>query len=111
MIELDNNDLIIFCKICQNDNKRNYDYEILIYRLKDKNYSLIQKIKEDRNGYQIQESYSGCMIFAKTFSLNSIKKLSGNNFISISNYGIRLYSLNNKNQYSLVIMDTHLEGY
>ena len=29
--------------------------------------------------------------------------------MSISNYGIRLYSLNNKNQYSLVLMDTHLE--
>jgi hypothetical protein len=29
--------------------------------------------------------------------------------MSISNYGIRLYSLNNNNQYSLVLMDTHLE--
>ena len=30
--------------------------------------------------------------------------------MSISNYGIKMYSLNNNNQYSLVLLDTHLEG-
>ena len=29
--------------------------------------------------------------------------------MSFSNYGIKMYSLNDKNQYSLVLLDTHIE--
>ena len=108
VIELDNKDLIFFYKIKIN-NSWKYEYELLIYRLKDKKYSLLQKIKEDRKGYKIQKSCSGCEVYSKNFCLEWIKKLSNNRFMSISNYGIRLYSLNNNNQYSLVLMDTHLE--
>ena len=110
MIELDNNDLILFINTNKNKNNWRFENEIHIYRLKDKNYCLDQKIKEDRNGYKIQESYSGCFVSSKQFNLLDIKKLSGNRFISISNYGFRIYSLNNNNQYSLILMDTHLEG-
>ena len=110
IIQLDNKDLIIFSKKRKNDNSWNYDYELLIYRLKDKNYSLFQTIKEDRKGYKLQNSYSGCMVYSKSFSLMWIKKLSGNRFMSISNYGIKIYSLNEKSQYSLVLLEPHLEG-
>ena len=110
VIELDNNDLILFIKTNKDKNYWRFENEIHIYRLKDKNYCLDQKIKEDRNGYKIQESHSGCEVFSKEFNLLDIKKLSGNRFISISNYGFRIYSLNNNNQYSLILMDTHLEG-
>jgi hypothetical protein len=100
VIQLDNNDLIFAGE---------YYKTLYIYRLKDNKYSLFQKIKEDRKGYKIQKSCSGCEVYSKEFCLEWIKKLSNNRFMSISNYGIRLYSLNNNNQYSLVLMDTHLE--
>ena len=111
IIQSDNQDLIIFSKKRKNDNDDRwyYEYELLIYRLKDKNYSLLQTIKEDRKGYKLQESHSGCMAYLKTFSLMWIKKLSGNRFMSISNYGIKIYSLNEKGQYSLVLLEPHLE--
>ena len=108
MIELDNKDLIFFCT----NKKYNfwyYEYEILIYRLNNEKYSFIQKIKEDRKGYKVQDDYWGCEVSPKGFSLYNIEKLSGNRFMSFSNYGIKMYSLNDKNQYSLVLLDTHIE--
>ena len=110
VVELVNNDLIFFVESSKKVNKWSYDNEILIYRLKDKYYNLEQKIKEDRNGYHIQKTYSGCSVYSKDFELLDIKRLSGNRFMSISNYGFRIYSLNNNNQYSLILMDVHLEG-
>ena len=116
VIELDNHDLI-FISTKRNKEKKNIysfgyenDYELFIYRLKNKKYYLFQRIKEDRNGYEIQNSYSGCFSYPKSFSLIKMQKLSGNRFLSISNYGFRLYSLNDNNQYSLVLKETHLEG-
>ena len=110
VIELDNNDLIFIC-ISENDKVKWKDnYELYIYRLKDQKYSLVQKIKEDRKGYRIQYSYSHCHRSPKEYEIKSIKKLSGNRFMIISNYGIKLYCLNNNNKYSLILMDTHLEG-
>lgn len=60
----------------------------------------------------MQESYSGCLINPKEFLLLTIKRLSSNRILSISNYGIRIYALNLKenNCYSLILMETHLEG-
>ena len=111
VIELDNNDLIICGKTCQKTDYYEINNEfIFIYRLKDKNYSLIQSINENISGYKFQKYRSGCITSLKKFSLCFVKKLSGNRFMSISNYGIRLYSLNNENKYSLVLMDVHLEG-
>ena len=101
IIQLDNNDLIIFIR-------EKYD-NILIYRLKGKKYFLFQKIIEDKKGYATQETHSGCFFYPKKFQLEWIKKLSNNKFITISNYGFRIYSYNNvNNEYSLILMDTHL---
>ena len=121
VIELDNHDLIFFMinkkKKKQDENFNFYleeydfnDFELIIYRLKDNNYSILQKIKEERKGYKLQFESSGCLEYTKTFSLKKIKKLSENRFMSISNYGIRLYSLNNSNLYSLVLMESDLSG-
>lgn len=101
ILQLDNNDLIIFIR-------EKYD-NILIYRLKGKKYYLFQKIIEDKKGYETQIKCSGCCVRTpKKYQLEWIKKLSNNKFITISNYGFKMYSLNEKNEYSLILMDTHL---
>ena len=101
VIELDNNDLVFMI---------NNDNNLYFYRLEKGKYIFFQKIKEDITGYKMQEYLSGCMVFQKKFKLNKIKKLYGNKFISISNYGIRIYDLNEKEEYSIVLMDVHSEG-
>ena len=103
VIELDNNDLVFFMEIKKS--KNDYDYELHIYRLKDKKYFLIQKIKEDRAGYTEQNRSFGCMICPKPFKLLKIKSLLNNRILSISNYGIRIYDLNLKenNCYCLIL--------
>ena len=73
-----------------------YNYELLIYKLKNKIYSLHQKIKENRNGYVLETTHHCCRISPKNYEVNWIKKLSGNRFMIISNYGIKIYSLNKK---------------
>ena len=45
-------------------------------------------------------------LFIQKHSIYQILK----DYLSISNYGFKIYSLNNNNQYSLVLMDKHLEG-
>ena len=123
VIELDNNDLVFLMLISKSKNSENNndyffyynnncDYELHIYRLKDKKYYLFQKIKEDITGYSMQNSYSGCMAYPKTFELLEIKRLSNNRILSISNYGIRMYALNlaKNNSYFLILMDIHMEG-
>ena len=99
IIELDNNDLIFFTV-----DVRYLKNELLIYRLKDKDYILFQKITEDKKGYITQKEQSGCTVFEKKYFLKNIVKLSNNRFMCISNYGIKIYSLNKSNQYSLVLM-------
>ena len=92
IIELDNKDLIFLTE------KEDEKDELLIYRLKNNNYNLIKKIIEfdDISDNIIPED--------KNYYLYWHKKLSGNRFITISNYGFRIYSLNNKNLYSFVLM-------
>ena len=102
VIQLDNNDIIVL-SIEKFAN-------IYIYRLKDNNYFRFQKIIEDRNGYALQDETRGCLISEKKFELEWIKKLSKNKFMTISNYGFKIYSLNENNQYSLILMDTHEKG-
>ena len=87
-----------------------YYYQLLIYRLKDNKYYLLQKIKEDMTGYTIQESYSGCMVYPKEYDVDFIKEISGNRFICVTNYGFKIYSLNDKNEYSLSLLTVHQEG-
>lgn len=82
VIELDNNDLVFFMAI-ENSKSYKYDSELHIYRLKDQQYFLFQIIKEDKTGYDMQESYSGCLIYPKEFLLLTIKRLSSNRILSI----------------------------
>ena len=85
-----------------------FNYELVIYRLKNNNYFLFQKIKEDMTGYKMQWWHCGWTErYPKTFHLNWIKKLSGNRFMSISNYGIKIYALNSKENYTIVLLDKH----
>ena len=103
VIELDNNDIIFLAR-------KKTSYNLLIYRLKDNKYSLLQKLEENSKGYEPQRSYSGCRSFPKSYKMKFLEKLSRNKFISISNYGFKIYSLNENNQYSLVLMDEYLDG-
>ena len=110
VIELENNDLVFQIVIKKSEYYSNY--ELHIYRLKNKKYFLFQKILEEMKGYKMQMSRDGCILNPKEFILLRIKALSNNRILSISNYGIRIYSLNlsNNNFYSLILMDTHMEG-
>jgi hypothetical protein len=98
-IQLDNNDLVLHS-----------DNQIFIYRLKDGKYSLLQKIEENRGGFELQYSHSGCMRYPKSYKVDFIKEISGNRFICVSNYGFKIYSLNKKNEYSIILLNEHYEG-
>ena len=98
-IQLDNNDLVLHS-----------DNQIFIYRLKDGKYSLLQKIEENRGGFELQYSYSGCRGYPKSYKVDFIKEISGNRFICVSNYGFKIYSLNKKNEYSIILLNEHYEG-
>ena len=88
----------------------NTSYNLLIYRLKDNKYSLLQELEENSKGYKPQRIYSGCKSKPKSYEMKFLEKLSRNKFLSISNYGFKIYSLNENNQYSLVFMDVYLDG-
>ena len=104
IIQLDNKDIIAL-QLKEEENT------ILIYRLStNKNYFLFQTIKENRKGYKMQFTYSGIFADSKTYSIEMIKRISGNRFITVSNYGFKIYSLDENNQYSLILFETHLEG-
>ena len=99
VIQLDNKDLAFFA-----------DNLIMIYRLKKEKYFLFQKIKEKQTGYHQQDSYSGCMAYPKTFEALFIKEISGNRFKCVSNYGFKMYSLNEKNEYNVTLLEWYHEG-
>ena len=107
-IELNNNDLIFLS--CVRDS--NTDplflfsddmYKILIYKLKDKNYSLIQEINEDMTGFKMQRERCGCRREPKSYYPEYLKEISNNRFFCVSNYGIKLFSLNTKNEYASIL--------
>ena len=98
-IQLDNKDLVIFAK-----------YQLIIYRLKNEKYYLFQKIDENSAGFQQQSSYSGCMAYPKIYESEFIKEISGNRFILVSNYGFKIYSLNEKNEYFISSLERYHEG-
>ena len=110
-IQLDNGDLI-FVSVDKIEKKWSYEYDYahLIYRLKDNKYCLIQTIKEDMTGYAQQKSFSGCMAYPKKYAVRFIKEISGNRFICFTNYGFKIYSLNDKNEYYLDLLSTHSQG-
>ena len=98
-IQLDNNDLVLLS--CN---------QLFIYRLKDGKYSLLQKIEENKGGFKLQYSHSGCELYPKSYEADFIKEISGNRFICVSNYGFKIYSLNEKNEYSIILIKEHYEG-
>ena len=78
----------------------------MIYRLKDGKYFLFQKINENNTGYKRQRERSGCLIFGtKKYEVRYLQEISGNRFFCFSNYGLKLYSLNKKNKYSIVLLE------
>ena len=109
-ILLDNNDLVFACFIYDKDDLNN-KYVLLIYRLKEKQYYLFQEIKEGGFGYLSRFGKRG--FCSNTFNkieykVDYLKSISGNKFICVSNYGIKIYSLNGNNEYSLVLLNKHL---
>ena len=109
-IQLDNNDLVFACSILVKNNW-NRNYELLIYRLKEQKYHLFQKIKEDGFGYLSKygnDGFCGNTAYKIEYEVNNLKAISGYRFICISNYGIKIYSLNENNEYSLILINEHL---
>jgi hypothetical protein len=89
----------------------NKTYELLIYRLKEKKYYLFQKIKEGGFGYSSKygnHGFCGNTAYKIRYEIDNLKSISGNRFICISNYGIKIYSLNTNNEYSLILINEHL---
>ena len=105
-IQLNNNDLVL--ATFEINLEFIFINEIHIYRLKDNKYNLIQKIKEDVTGYSPQ--CAGCINIPKDYQVKYLKEISGNRFIYISSYGFKIYCLNNKNEYSFVLLEEHLEN-
>ena len=99
VIQLDNKDLVFLSK-----------EKIIIYRLKNDKYSLIQSIDEKRVGYEIQMINNEGLYHAKFYKASFIKDISGNRFICASNYGFKTYALNEKNEYSIIQIETYYEG-
>ena len=79
--------------------------------MKEKQYYLFQKIKEGGFGYSSKygnHGFCGNTVYKIEFKVNNLKAISGNRFICISNYGIKIYSLNENNEYSLILINEHL---
>ena len=111
MVEkLENNDLIF---LVEDGN----EYEILVYRLipelkkEKKKFVLSQKIKETIEGYKIKYKKNKHHYFYKDepimYNLYYIKAISGNRFFCASNYGLKIYALNEKNEYELVLLEPY----
>ena len=105
VIQLDNYDIIFLTERVEYNNnfiENEYEYQFLVYRLKENKYSLFQKLKEDINGYR-QQVYStggrmGSAWFRLPYKVKTIKEISGNKFFSFSNHGFKIYSLNSLNE-------------
>ena len=99
-IQLDNKDLVILAE----------NQLIYIYRLKNEKYFLLQRIEENSMGYERQYYETGCgyIIFhTKYYQADFIKDISENRFICGSNYGFKIYSLNEKNEYSISLLEAY----
>ena len=112
--KLDNKDLIFLIL-------NGKDYELLIYRLmqeqnnESKGYFLFQKIKETLEGYEIKYNIKKIRYFYEykekdipiEYNLFYIKAISRNRFFCVSNYGFKMYSLNEKKEYELVLLESY----
>jgi hypothetical protein len=111
-IELDNKDLVLLAFVKDKDSW-NRACKILIYRLKNDKYELIQTINENQKGYSSQfVQYGMCSrsISKKPYEVEYIKKISGNRFICVNSYGFKIYASNEKQEYSLISLNEYLEG-
>ena len=97
-IQLDNQDLVFFAETL-----------LIIYRLKKGKYHLFQIIEENQTGYSTQRTHAGCSSFPKTYKSKFIKEISGNRFICVSNYGFKIYSLNEKKEYFIALLEKYYE--
>ena len=98
IIQLDNKDLVFFLI---------YD-QILIYRLQNGNYFQIQAIDENDAYYEPPfVSSCGC---SKFYESKFIKKITGNRFICVNDDYYKIYSLNEKNEYSAILMEQYNGG-
>ena len=50
------------------------------------------------------------MAFPKAFEAKFIKEISGNRFICVSNYGFKMYSLDERNEYNVTLLEWYHEG-
>ena len=99
VIQLDNQDLIILL-----------GNTLIIYRLIKNNFVQVQEINDNKVGYPTQTEVLGCERYTKIYSAEFIKEISGNRFILISNYGYKIYSLNEKNEYILTLLEDYHKG-
>ena len=112
--KLDNKDLIFLVF-------KEKNYELLVYRFmpeqkeENKKYVLSQTIKESIEGYEQRYNKKKSRHKFKfdeskgepiEYNLFYIKCISGNRFFSISNYGFKMYALNEKKEYELVLLKT-----
>lgn len=104
---LENKDLI-FLTDDINYYTNNNSYKILIYRLKDNKYTFAQIIKEEVQ-YKTQYTLRNMTAIVNKYIVNEIKNISRNRFIIISNYGFKIFSLNEKEEYSLILIE-ELQG-
>ena len=123
--EIETSDSILFVEKLENKDIillafNGKDYELLVYRLlpeqKNKNngYFLSQKIKETLEGYEQKYNYKKRYMFdveEKTnpikYNLFYIKAISRNRFFCVSNYGFKMYALNEKKEYELVLLEPY----
>ena len=111
-IELDNKDLVLLAFI-KDEGTWERNCKILIYRLKNDKYELIQEIKESQKGYSsqfVQYGFCSRSISKKSYQVEYIKKISGNRFICVNSYGFKIYGANEKQVYYLISLNEYLEG-
>ena len=112
--KLGNGDLVFLVH-----NIKEKESEILIYReIKDekKGYYLTQKIKETIEGYEIKyernkhhhyDHHGKEEVKSIEYELYYIIPISKNRFFCISNYGFKIYALNEKNEYELILLEPY----
>ena len=104
VIELENHDLLLcFSTLDMEYSHINFRDIILIYRLNNFNYSLLQTIKESEEGFNIpEETLNNRYLSGNAFEW--AKKLNGGKFLCSSYYGIRIYSLNEYGLYENILI-------
>ena len=96
VVQMDNQDLILYS-----------GEKIIIYRLIKDKFVLVQKINDNQAGFPTQRECRGCEPYPKPYLTKFIEGISGNRFIRVSNYGYKIYSLNEKNEYIITLLEDY----